>query len=362
MAHLFDPITLRDVEFGSRLWLSPMCQYSCEQQDGIVGDWHRTHLASRAFGGFRVLVTEATAVLPEGRISPEDAGIWNEAQRRAWQPVVAAVHAAGAKVVVQLAHAGRKASTWRPWERAAGSGGRGGAVPPEQGGWQPVAPSPLPYPGYADPRELTEREVGGVVRAFRDAAVRAVDAGFDAVEVHAAHGYLLHQFLSPLSNEREDRYGGSSENRARLAVEVVEAIRGAVDIPIIVRVSATDWLDGGLVVEDFDEIGLWLRRAGADLIDVSSAALLPAEIPVGPSYQAHFAKHIRESVGIPTGAVGFITEAEQAEGLLADGTADVVFVARAALRDPYLPLRWAHELGADNGPEWPKQYERAAWN
>lgn len=362
MAHLFDPITLRSTTFDSRLWLAAMCQYSCEERDGIVGEWHRTHLVSRALGGFRTIITEATAVVPEGRISPQCAGLWNEAQRRAWQPIVAAVHDAGAKVIVQLAHAGRKASTFRPWERTAGSPERAGSVPVDEGGWQTVAPSPLAYPGYAEPRELTEREVDGIVRAFRDAAVRAVDAGFDGVEVHAAHGYLLHQFLSPLSNQRDDAYGGTKEKRAKLAVDVVEAIRGAVDIPIIVRISATDWLEGGLTVEDFDEIGLWLRRAGADLIDVSSAAVLPAKIPVGPGYQVHLATHVRERAGVPTGAVGLITEAAQAEAILQEERADVVLVGRPALRDPYLPLRWAHELGAENGPQWPPQYERGAWS
>lgn len=360
MAGLFDPITLRDLTLPNRLWLSPMCQYSCENLDGQVGEWHLTHLVPRALGGFGLLLTEATAVLPEGRISPQDAGIWNEAQRRAWQPVVSAVHRAGARIAVQLAHAGRKASTFRPWDRPSGSHGGGASIPVDDGGWVPRAPSPIPYPRYAEPSELTEREVDEVVRAFRDAAVRAVDAGFDAVEIHAAHGYLLHEFLSPLSNERTDAYGGSLEKRAKLAVDVVEAVRSAVDLPILVRVSATDWTEGGLVVEDFAEVGKWLRRAGADLIDVSSGANVPAKIPVGPAYQTPLATQIRESAGIPVGTVGFIDDPALADAIIREERADAVLVARAALRDPMLPLRWAHELGAD-GPPWPPQYERAAW-
>ena len=358
MTQLFDPISMRDVELPNRLWLAPMCQYSCEHQDGQVGEWHLRHLTTLALGGYGLLITEATAVTPEGRISPQDAGIWNEAQRRAWAPVVDAVHEAGARIAVQLAHAGRKASTFRPWDRSEGSHGRGGSVPVGAGGWETVAPSPLAYPGYAEPRELTEREVGELVRAFRDAAVRAVDAGFDAVEIHAAHGYLLHQFLSPLSNEREDAYGGDEERRARFAVEVVEAVRSAVDIPILVRISATDWLEGGLQAEDFDRIGKWLRRAGADFIDVSSASLLPAKLPVGPAYQTPLATTVRAGAGLPVGTVGMIDDAALAEEIVAEERADVVLVARAALRNPNLPLAWAAELGQE-GPQWPVQYERA---
>lgn len=346
---------------ANRLWLAPMCQYSCENRDGLVGDWHRVHLVTRALGGFGLLITEATAVVPEGRISPQDAGIWGEAQRRAWQPVVDAVHEAGARIAVQLAHSGRKGSTYRPWDRPAGSFGGGASVPAEDGGWQTVAPSEIPYPGYAMPREMTEREVVEVVRDFRDAAVRAVDAGFDAVEIHAAHGYLLHQFLSPLSNEREDTYGGTPEKRAKLTVDVVEAVRSAVEVPVIVRVSATDWTEGGLVVEDFEEIGRWLRRAGADLIEVSSGANVPAKIPVGPAYHAPFATHIREAVGIPVGTVGMIEDAALADAIVREERADVVLIARGALRNPMLPLQWAHELGVTGGPAFPKQYERGAW-
>nr|NLD41750.1 NADH:flavin oxidoreductase/NADH oxidase [Actinomycetales bacterium] len=303
MAGLFDPITLRDLTLPNRLWLAPMCQYSCEGLDGQVGEWHSLHLTARALGGFGLLVTEATAVLPEGRISPQCAGLWNEAQRRAWQPVVESVHDAGAAIAVQLAHAGRKASTYRPWDRVSGGSP---SVPVDGGGWVARSPSPVAYPGFAEPSELSEREVGEVIRAFRDAAVRAADAGFDAVEVHAAHGYLLHQFLSPLSNHRTDAYGGTLENRARLAVEVVEAVRSAVDLPILVRVSATDWIRGGLLVDHVAELGRALRRAGADLIDVSSGGNAPAEIPVGPAYQTPLATEIREFAGIPVGTVGFI--------------------------------------------------------
>lgn len=358
MTQLFDPITLRNLELPNRLWLSPMCQYSCERMDGQVGAWHLRHLTTMAYGGYGLVITEATAVALEGRIAPQDAGIWNEAQRRAWAPVVDAVHEAGARIAVQLAHAGRKASTRRPWDRAGGSHGSGGSVPLEEGGWQTVAPSALGYPGYAEPRELSEREAGEIVRAFRDAAVRAVDAGFDAVEIHAAHGYLLHEFLSPLANTRDDSYGGDPERRARLAVDVVEAVRGAVDVPILVRISASDWLEGGLVPEDYHQIGRWLRRAGADLIDVSSASLLPAKLTVGPAFQTPFATSVREGAGIPVGTVGVIDDAALANSIVEDGRADVVLVARAALREPNLPLLWASQLGQE-GPAWPVQYERA---
>lgn len=358
MSELFSPIKLRDTEIKNRLWVAPMCQYSCDDSDGIVGAWHLRHYSTFAIGGFGMIITEATAVAPEGRITPFDAGIWNEQQSRAWQEIVAAVQAAGAKIAVQLQHAGRKGSSRAPWDPATPTAGP--SVPLQDGGWQTLAPSAIAFPGYEEPRELKASELIEIVAAFRDAALRAVDAGFDAVEVHAAHGYLLHQFLSPLTNHRQDSYGGSLENRARLAVEVVEAIRSAVQIPIIVRVSATDWVEGGLQVDDFGEVGRWLRHAGADLIDVSSGANVPAQIPVGPAYQTPFATQIREEAGIPVSTVGLIDSAELADSIVPD-RADVVLVARGALRDPLLPLRWAHQLKVENGPVWPKQYLRGAW-
>jgi 2,4-dienoyl-CoA reductase-like NADH-dependent reductase (Old Yellow Enzyme family) len=357
MSQLFTPIRLRDLDIRNRVWVSPMCQYS--SHDGMPDSWHLVHLGSFARGGAGLVFTEASAVVPEGRISPQDAGIWNEEQQRAWASIVEFLHGQGARAGIQLAHAGRKASTRAPWK------GRG-AVPDEAGGWQPVAPSALPFPGLRqDPRELTKEEIGEVVAAFGAAAARSMTAGFDVVEVHAAHGYLLHQFLSPLSNRREDEYGGSFDNRVRALLEVVGEVRGNVTAgtPVVVRISGTDWTEGGWAIEDSVRLASLLGEHGVDLVDVSSGGnVADASIPVGPGYQVELARRVRAEAGIPTGAVGLITEAKQAEDVLASGAADVVLLARALLRDPHWALRAAHDLGVrpGDGVDWPEQYQRAS--
>lgn len=352
---LFEPLTLRGLTIPNRIWLAPMCQYS--STDGMPDAWHLVHLGARAQGGFGLLLTEAVAVAPEGRITPQDAGIWSDAHAEAWRPVVDFVHAQGAVIGTQLAHAGRKASTFRPWDA------RRGTVPVADGGWETLGPSADAFPGYAEPRAMTSAEIAAVPGLFADAARRSLDAGFDVVEVHAAHGYLLHQFLSPLANQRTDSYGGSLENRARLLVETVDAVRAAWpdDRPLFVRVSATDWRPDGLSVDDVAHVAKILGEHGADLVDVSSGGVAPAEIAVGPGYQVPAARDVRAGSGVRVSAVGLITDATQAEQILADGSADAIMLGRVALRDPMWPLRAAHELGvpaAEAG--WPSQYERAA--
>jgi len=355
VSKLFEPITLRSLTVRNRVWLAPMCQYS--STDGVPDDWHLAHLGARATGGFGLILTEASAVVPEGRISPQDAGIWNDEQAAAWSRIVDFVHQQGAAIGVQLAHAGRKASTYRPWAKESGS------VPESDGGWPTSAPSTLPFPGYADPLALSVEEIADVVSAFGAAAARAVRAGFDTVEIHAAHGYLLHQFLSPLSNDRDDGYGGSFDNRVRFLLETVDAVRATLpdSAPLVVRISGTDWIDGGWDLEQSTRLAALLEEHGVDLVDVSSGGNAPASMPIGPGYQVPLAAGVR-SAGLPTGAVGLITEPEQAEKILANGEADVVLLARAALRESAWPLRAAHELGVapDDAP-WPAQYTRAYW-
>ena len=351
MSQLFSPITLREVTVRNRVWVSPMCEYSAT--DGVPNDWHLVHLGSFARGGVGLVFTEATAVVPEGRISPADTGIWNDEQQQAWARIVSFLHGQGATAGIQLAHAGRKASSKAPWE------GRG-VVPDEEGGWEPVAPSAVAFPGLREPRALDAAGIARVVSAFGDAAARSVAAGFDVLELHAAHGYLLHEFLSPLSNQRDDEYGGSFENRARLLLEVVAELRRRVpsSVPVVVRISATDWHEDGWTADDSVRLGSLLADAGVDLVDVSSGGNAIVDIPVEPGYQVPFARRIRAEAGIPTGAVGLITEPKQAEEIVADGSADVVLLARALLRDPHWALRAAHDLGVE--PDWPKQYLRAA--
>ncbi|MCW2849189.1 MAG: NADH:flavin oxidoreductase/NADH oxidase [Marmoricola sp.] len=355
MPSLFEPITLRSLTVRNRVWLAPMCQYSAV--DGVPNDWHLVNLGARATGGFGLLLTEAAAVVPEGRISPEDAGLWNDEQTQAWRRIVDFVHGQGAAVGVQLAHAGRKASTYRPWADHDGS------VPEAEGGWTTTAPSAVAFEGYAEPAALSVAEIADVVTAFAEATRRAVEAGFDTVELHAAHGYLLHQFLSPLSNRREDDYGGSFENRVRIVLETVDAVRRALPhtAPLLVRISGTDWIDGGWDLEQSTRLAALLKDHGVDLVDVSSGGNAPASIPVGPGYQVPLAAGVR-SAGLPTGAVGLITEPEQAQKIVANGEADVVLLARAALRESAWPLRAAHELGvAPADAPWPEQYARAHW-
>ncbi|QZQ54163.1 NADH:flavin oxidoreductase/NADH oxidase [Curtobacterium sp. TC1] len=356
MTHaLFEPITIRDLTVRNRIWVSPMCQYSAEAQDGMPTPWHLVHLGGFAKGGAGAVVVEATGVVPEGRISPQDLGLWNDQQRDAFKPIVDFLHAQGAAAGVQLAHAGRKASTFRPWESEHGS------VPADQGGWSTVGPSAVAFDGYAVPRELETEDIRVVALAFAQSARRAVEAGFDLVEIHAAHGYLLHQFLSPLSNHRTDQYGGSLENRARALLEVVDAVRAEVGegFPIVVRFSATDWVDGGVTLDETTQVARWAAEHGADLADVSTGGnVASAPIPVGPGYQVPHAAAIKRDAGIGTIAVGMISEGFQAEQIVATGQADVVMVGREFLRDPGFPLRVAAELGVTVDYE-PQQYHRA---
>jgi 2,4-dienoyl-CoA reductase-like NADH-dependent reductase (Old Yellow Enzyme family) len=352
MAALFTPFAQRSVTLRNRIVVSPMCQYSCA--DGVVNDWHLVHLGSRAVGGAGAVLVEATAVTPEGRISPADCGLWNDAQAEALSPIAAFLHAHGAVPGIQLAHAGRKASTAAPW-----LGGK--PVAPESGGWRPVAPSALPFAqGYPVPHELGAAEISACVAAFAAATRRALAAGFELVELHLAHGYLLHQFLSPLTNHRTDGYGGDLEGRMRFPLEVARAVRAEwpEELPLWVRISATDWAEGGWDLAQSVELARRLAALGVDLLDCSSGGLVPhAKVPVAPGYQVPFAAAIRREAGVATGAVGLITEPVQAERILAAGDADIVLLARQLLRDPYWPLHAAHALGVD--VPWPPQYLRA---
>ncbi|SIR70579.1 NADH:flavin oxidoreductase/NADH oxidase [Microbacterium sp. RURRCA19A] len=351
MSTLFTPLTVRGIEMRNRLWVSPMCQYSAV--DGIPNDWHHVHLAQFAAGGAGLVIAEATAVSPEGRISPDDVGLWNDAQVEAWTPIVAAICARGAVAGVQLGHAGRKASTTSPL-----TGGRG-SVSVEDGGWTTVAPSALAYPGFTEPRELDAAGIEKVVSDFADAARRAVAAGFEVLEIHAAHGYLLHQFLSPLSNHRDDEYGGSFDGRVRLLERVTAAVREAApDAAVFVRFSGTDAADGGWDIDDTVRAAPRVAVAGADLVDVSSGGLVPHQsIQPGPGYQVPLAEKVRRETGILVAAVGMIDDARLADSVIAEGRADAVLSAREWLRDPHYALRAAVELGAEVPA--PAQYLRA---
>lgn len=357
---LFSTYSIRSAQFRNRLWVAPMCQYAVDREDGVPTDWHLVHLGSFARGGAGLVMTEATAVTPEGRISAEDTGIYTDAQRDAWAGIVRFIHSQGTHAGIQLAHAGRKGSTWREW------GPQKGTRPVSEGGWQTVAPSPVPFGTLDLPRELTVEEIAGIVEAFADGARRAVSAGFDVVEVHAAHGYLIHQFLSPLSNARTDEYGGTLQNRARLLLEVVAAVRGAVgeSVPVFVRLSATDWApeeDNGWDPEQTARVARWAADAGADLFDISSGGILGrVDIPLGPGYQVHLAEYVRQQASVPVCAVGLITGAQQADEVISGGRADAVMMGRELLRDPHFPLRAAHELGVTID-YFPRQYHRGAW-
>ncbi|HEY1848321.1 MAG TPA: NADH:flavin oxidoreductase/NADH oxidase [Opitutaceae bacterium] len=352
MSRLFTPFRLRELEFRNRVFVSPMCQYS--SPGGLPTDWHLVHLGSRAVGGAALVMTEATAVSPEGRISPDDTGIWSGAHTEAWRRVALFIRGQGARAAMQLAHAGRKASTQSPWDGD-------GAVPEADGGWQPMGPSPIAFDSDSvAPREMTLRDIDDVVKQFADAARRAFEAGFETVEIHAAHGYLLHEFLSPISNKRSDEYGGPLENRMRLAVRVAAAVRAVIPqgSPLLTRISATDWVDGGWDLPQSIELSKKLKEAGVDLIDCSSGgSAAHAKIPVAQGYQVPFAEAIRRDAGIATGAVGMITRPEQAEEIIASGKADVVLLAREMLRDPYWPLHAARALGDKVAA--PRQYGRA---
>lgn len=353
MSHLFDPFTLRGVTLRNRIGVSPMCQYSA--QDGLANDWHLVHLGSRASGGAALVIAEATAVEARGRISPQDLGLWNDDQIAMLARITAFIKSQGATPAVQLAHAGRKASTAQPWA--------GGApVGADKGGWQPVGASAIPFAdNYPTPTALTTQEVAGIVQAFRAATVRADAAGFDCVEIHAAHGYLLHSFLSPLSNQRTDAYGGSFDNRIRLLVETAQAMRQVWPDakPLLARISCTDWVEGGWTLEESIELARRLKAEGVDLIDCSSGGTAPtAKVPVGAGYQTPFAERIRREAGLPTAAVGLITQPMQADEIVRNGRADVVLLARELLRDPYWPLHAAQALHHRENLPAPLQYAR----
>jgi 2,4-dienoyl-CoA reductase-like NADH-dependent reductase (Old Yellow Enzyme family) len=355
MSKLFEKLNLRGIEYRNRIWVSPMCQYS--SSDGMPTDWHLVHLGSRAVGGAGLVMQEATAVSPEGRISPSDAGIWSDAHADAYRRITRFIKEHGAVPGIQIAHAGRKASTAEPW-----NGGKG--VDEENGGWQVVAPSAIRFADdYTMPREMDKEDIEQATKDFVNGALSAVEAGFETIEIHAAHGYLLHEFLSPLSNKRSDEFGGSLENRMRFPLDVARKVREAVPerLPVFVRISATDWKEGGWDLEQSIEFCKRLKDIGIDLIDVSTGGNVPdAVIPVGPGYQVPFAKEIRANAGIATGAVGMITDARQAEGILEKGEADAVLIAREFLRDPYFPYTAAQELG--EGIDYvPKQYGRALY-
>lgn len=353
MPHLFSPLTLRGVTLRNRIAVSPMCEYS--STDGMANDWHLVHLGSRAVGGAGLVLTEAAAVSAQGRISPQDLGLYREEHIEPLRRITQFIEAQGAVAGIQLAHAGRKSSTAVPWEGKA-------ALSVEEGGWRPIsAPSALAFDaGYVVPDALDEAGIHAVVQAFATAAERAIRAGFRLVELHAAHGYLLHEFLSPLSNHRADRYGGSFENRTRIVRETAEAVRAVMpeDCPLFVRVSATDWIEGGWDVDQSVELARMLGSVGVDLMDASSGGIAPnAKIAVGPGYQVPFAERIKREAGVMTGAVGLITEPRQANDILQSGQADLVLLAREMLRDPYWPRRAAKELG--QAISAPMQYGRA---
>ena len=353
MSLLLSPYDLAGRTVRNRLWVAPMCQYSATR--GRPNDWHHVHLAPFAAGGAGAVISEATAVLPEGRISPEDVGIWTDAQRDAWAPIVAAIRSRGAIPGIQLAHAGRKASTWSPFAGARGS------VPAADGGWQTVAPSAIAFEGYAEPTAIDEAGSDRIVAAFGAAAPRSVAAGFEILELHAAHGYLLHQFLSPLSNQRTDAYGGTLENRARLLLRVVDAVRSAApDAAILVRFSGTDGAEGGWDSAQTATVATWAAARGADFFDISSGGLVAHQsITTGPGYQVALAAEVRRATGLPVSAVGEITSGPQAEQILTAGDADIILAGREWLRDPHFALRAATELGEPAAAPWPPQYVRA---
>jgi 2,4-dienoyl-CoA reductase-like NADH-dependent reductase (Old Yellow Enzyme family) len=353
MAHLFETLKLRDITLNNRIGIPPMCQYSAN--DGLASDWHFVHYGTRATGGAGLMILEASAVVPEGRISAGDLGIWKDEQISPLARIAHFAQQQGCVAAIQLAHAGRKASVGLGWQAQ-------GTLSVEEGGWTPVAPSPISFgTGYAVPAQLDAAGIRNVIEQFAAAARRALEAGFKAVEIHAAHGYLLHQFLSPLSNQRIDTYGGSFENRTRLVREVVTAVRAVwpEHLPLLIRLSATDWIEGGWNIEETIELCRLLKGLGVDLVDVSSAGLLPtAQIPVGPGFQTEFAARVRHEANIPTAAVGLITSPAQADHIVRSGQADMVLLGREILRNPYWPLEAAQVLGQI--AVWPQQYLRAA--
>jgi 2,4-dienoyl-CoA reductase-like NADH-dependent reductase (Old Yellow Enzyme family) len=356
MPHLFSPIKIKNIELKNRLMVSPMCEYSSE--DGFANDWHLVHLGSRAIGGAALVITEATAVSREGRITAGDLGIYKDEHITKLKQVTDFIHGHDSVAGIQLAHAGRKASHQIPWE--------GGAQIPsgQPGGWKTVAPSTLPFTENEEPPAALDKAGIEKVKAdFKNAALRAIAAGFKVIELHGAHGYLIHEFLSPLSNHRTDEYGGSFENRIRFLLEIIESVRTVwtEENPLFVRISASDWTEGGWTADDSVALAKVLENKGVDLVDCSSGGnVANAKIPLKPGYQVEFAEKIKEETNMLSGAVGLITEAVQADNIITNGQADLVIMARELLRDPYFPLRAAHELGFD--VKWPVQYERARWH
>jgi 2,4-dienoyl-CoA reductase-like NADH-dependent reductase (Old Yellow Enzyme family) len=352
LSALFASIKIRGIELKNRIAVSPMCQYS--STDGMPTDWHFVHLGTRAVGGAALVMMEATAVSPEGRISPDDAGIWSDEHANAYKRITAFIKSQNSIPGIQLAHAGRKASTYSPWKGK-------GRVEINEGGWLTIAPSPFAFADdYPDPKEMTHKDIQVIISQFKDAAERSLEAGFKLIELHMAHGYLVHEFLSPLSNNREDEYGGSLENRCRLALEIAGAVRETIpdDVPLFVRISASDWKKNGWDVDQSVWLSSWLKDKGVDLIDCSSGGNVPdAVIPAGPGYQVPFAQKIKKEAGIMTGAVGFITSPVQADTIIRTNQADIVLLAKEMLRNPYWPLQAAKELRADI--KWPDQYLRA---
>ncbi|MEJ7588739.1 MAG: NADH:flavin oxidoreductase/NADH oxidase [Ferruginibacter sp.] len=352
MALLFEPLTIRNITLKNRIAVSPMCEYS--SIDGFANDWHLVHLGSRAVGGAGLILSEAAAVSPEGRITPDDLGIWKEEHIPFLQRINEFITAQNSVPGIQLAHAGRKASHHKPWNG-------GGSLAPEEGAWQTLAPGEIAFKeGEPSPKEMDIADIEQLIADFIHAAERSVKAGYKVIEIHAAHGYLLNEFLSPLSNQRTDDYGGSFDKRARLLLEIVTATRKVIGegLPLFVRISATDWVPGGFTGDDSVKLAELLKRNGVDLVDCSSGGNSPAQkIPVGPMYQVQFAEKIKRETGIMTGAVGLITTAFEAEDILTNQSADLVILARQFLRDPYFPLHAAKELGVD--VQWPVQYDRA---
>lgn len=352
MSLLFSPLTLKQITLKNRIVVSPMCQYS--SVDGFANDWHLVHLGSRAVGGAAAVITEATAVSPEGRISPDDLGIWKDEHIEKLQQITNFIKAQGSVPGIQLAHAGRKASTRSEWKG-------GGNIPVAEGGWQTVSASPIAFnEGYAAPVALDKAGIQQVIKDFTSATQRALQAGFEIAEIHGAHGYLVHEFFSPLTNQRTDEYGGSFENRIRLLLEIVDSVKTVwpAHLPLWVRISATDWADGGWNIDESVQLAALLKTKGIDLIDVSTGGLVPHQkIAVGPGYQVPFSSRIKKDIGISTGTVGMITTATQAEDILQRGDADIIIMARELLRDPYFPIHAAKQLEYDL--TWPVQYRRA---
>ena len=353
MSNLFSPLKIRSIEFKNRIAVSPMCQYSCV--NGVMNDWHLVHLGSRAVGGAGLIFTEATAVSPEGRISPDDAGIWNDEQVQFLKRITSFIKSQNSVPGIQLAHAGRKASTFSPWKGS-------GEVKVDMGGWQTLAPSQIPFTEkYPNPREMTLSDIKLVIDQFTDAAQRSLDAGFEVIEIHFAHGYLVHEFLSPLSNHRKDNYGGSFENRCRIAIDIAKSVREAISqrTPLFARISSTDWVESGWDIDQSIKLSKWLKEVGVDLVDCSSGGnVSKAKIPLGPGYQIPFAQQIKQEAKILTGGVGLITTAEQAEEIIKSEQADIVLLAREMLRDPYWALHSAIKLNVGVS-DFPKQYLRA---